>query len=172
MPETVNLELDEIAALTREVLMANGADAANAGAVSQTVTKAERDGALSHGLFRVPGYVTALKSGKVDGKARPKLDTKTPVVLTCDAQNAFAPMAHQACLPQVIETAKTFGLAGVSIRRSHHFAALWPEVEAIAEAGLVGITCVSYLPWVAPHGGRKPIFGTNPFGFAWPRRDA
>lgn len=172
MPETIDLTLDEIADLARTVLMSNGADAENANAVSETVTKAERDGALSHGLFRVPGYVTALKSGKVDGTARPALKTKTPAVMTCDAANAFAPMAHKACLPQLIDAAKTIGLAGVSIQRSHHFAALWPEVETIAEAGLVGITCVSYLPWVAPHGGRTPIFGTNPFGFAWPRPGA
>lgn len=172
MPETTQLDLEEITALTRRVLLANGANETNADAVAETVTKAERDGALSHGLFRVPGYVTALKSGKVNGAAQPIVDAKTPVILTCDAQNAFAPMAHKTCLPQVIDAAKTFGLAGVSIRRTHHFAALWPEIETIAEAGLVGITCVSYLPWVAPHGGRQPIFGTNPFGFAWPRRDA
>jgi len=172
MTDTIDLELDQIATLTRDVLIANGADDANADAVAETVTRAERDGALSHGLFRVPGYVAALKSGKVDGTARPELEAKTPVVMTCDAGNAFAPMAHRACLPHLIETAKTFGLCGVSIRRSHHFAALWPEIETIAEAGLVGITCVSYLPWVAPHGGRKPIFGTNPFGFSWPRKDA
>ncbi len=150
-------------------MQAHGADAANAAAVAETVTRAERDRALSHGLFRVPGYVKALKSGKVKGDARPELNATTPAVMRCDARNAFAPMAHKTCLPALIEAAQTFGLAGVSIQRCHHFAALWPEIETLSEAGLVGITCVSYLPWVAPHGGRAPIFGTNPFGFAWPR---
>ncbi len=169
MNATVDLTLDEIFDLTRSALTSNGANEANAEAVAETVTKAERDTALSHGLFRVPGYVSALRSDKVDGKAEPTLSNTTPAVMQCDAHNAFAPMAHKVCIPPLIETAKTFGLAGVSIQRTHHFAALWPEVEALAEEGLVGITCVSYMPWVAPYGGRSPIFGTNPFGFAWPR---
>ncbi|WP_424966027.1 Ldh family oxidoreductase [Dinoroseobacter sp. S375] len=156
-------------ALVLAVLQAHGADEANAAAVAETVTRAERDRALSHGLFRVPGYVKALQSGKVKGDARPVLNAATPAVMRCDGGNAFAPMAHKTCLPPLIEAAQTFGLAGVSIQRCHHFAALWPEIETLAEAGLVGITCVSYLPWVAPHGGQVPIFGTNPFGFAWPR---
>ena len=48
-------------------------------------------------------------------------------------------------------------------------AALWPETEAIAEAGLAGLACTSYKPMVAPAGAAKPLFGTNPISFAWPR---
>ena len=48
-------------------------------------------------------------------------------------------------------------------------AALWPETEAIAEAGLVGIACTSYKPSVAPAGATKPLFVTNPISFACPR---
>jgi delta1-piperideine-2-carboxylate reductase len=48
-------------------------------------------------------------------------------------------------------------------------AALWPETEAIAEAGLVGFACTSYKPMVAPAGAKKALFGTNPISFAWPR---
>ena len=169
MTETVEVSLDEIPALTRAVLMAQGADTENAAEVTETVVRAERDRAPAHGLFRVPGYFAALKSGKVDATARPSLPAKTAAGLQCDGRNAFAPMTHKVGLPKLIEAARTLGIAGLSIQRSHHFAALWPEIETVAEAGLIGMTCVSYLPWVAPHGGRTPIFGTNPFGFAWPR---
>ena len=48
-------------------------------------------------------------------------------------------------------------------------AALWPETEAIAESGLVGFACTSYMPLVAPAGAKKALFGTNPISFAWPR---
>ena len=48
-------------------------------------------------------------------------------------------------------------------------AALWPEVEAIAEYGLAGIACTNYMPSVAPAGANKAFFGTNPIAFAWPR---
>ena len=53
------------------------------------------DGSISHGLFRVPGYVAALASGKVRGNAQPKLTTVTPSLLRCDGDNSFAPLAHR-----------------------------------------------------------------------------
>ena len=166
---TIDLSLAEIFELSKAVLLKHGANEENADAIANTVTTAERDGSLSHGLFRIPGYVTGLKSKKVDGTAQPEIEEVTPIVFRCDAKGGYAPIAHQYSLPPLIAAAKKFGLAAVSIQRSHHFAALWPEVEKIAEAGLVGLTTVSYLPWVAPAGGKTPIFGTNPMGFAWPR---
>lgn len=54
-------------------------------------------------------------------------------------------------------------------RRQQRVAALWPEVERLAERGLVAFAYVSAIPYVAPAGGTKPVFGTNPMAFAWPR---
>ena len=48
-------------------------------------------------------------------------------------------------------------------------AAMWPETEKLAEEGLVAFACTSYKPAVAPAGATKPLFGTNPISFAWPR---
>jgi len=39
----------------------------------------------------------------------------------------------------------------------------------LAEKDLVGIACTAYKPSVAPAGAKKPLFGTNPISFAWPR---
>ena len=47
---------------------------------------------------------------------------------------------------------------------------MWPETEMIAEQGLVAFACTSYKPMVAPAGGKKSLFGTNPISFAWPRK--
>ena len=40
--------------LTHDCLTQNGADQANADALSNTIMTAERDGSHSHGLFRLP----------------------------------------------------------------------------------------------------------------------
>ena len=67
---TTELSLDEIFNLAKTALLNNGANEENADAVASTVTNAERDGSVSHGLFRIPGYIKALQSKKVDGSAR------------------------------------------------------------------------------------------------------
>ena len=55
------------------------------------------------------------------------------------------------------------------IRNSFHFAALWPEVEALAEHDLVGLACTVHTPMMAPFGAKKAFFSTNPISFAYPR---
>lgn len=167
--KTIDVNLDEIFSLAKAALIKHGANEENADAVAKTVTNAERDGSISHGLFRIPGYIKALQSKKVDGSAKPEIEEVTPVILRCDAKNGFAPLAHQYGIKKLIEAAQKFGIAGLAIQRCHHFAALWPEVEQISEQGLVGLTSVSYMPGVAPSGGATALFGTNPIAFSWPR---
>jgi len=98
------------------------------------VTMAERDGCVSHGLFRLPGYVATLKSGKVKGDARPTVTKLAPAVVQVNGHNAFAPTALQVGRPALIEAAKTCGIAVMPLIGVHHFAALWTELEPICEA--------------------------------------
>jgi delta1-piperideine-2-carboxylate reductase len=166
---TVSLTLNEILKLAKKTLLANGCDDENASILADTIMRAERDGSVSHGLFRLPAYVAGLKSKKINGKARPVLENVAPSIIKVSGNNAVAPMVLSLGLPAVIDLAKKNGVAVLAIKNSHHMAALWPETEAIAEAGLVGIACTSYKPAVAPAGATKPLYGTNPISFAWPR---
>ena len=169
---TTSISLEGIYSLAREAMLNAGANEENADAVADTVMRAERDGSHSHGLFRIPGYVSSLRSGKVNGNADPKLHSRTSVALHCDGDLGYAPLAHRRSIDTLAKAAINNGLAVLSITRTHHFAALWPETEALADQGLSAITCVSYMPSVAPFGARKPLYGTNPLSFAWPRPDA
>jgi delta1-piperideine-2-carboxylate reductase len=166
---TVALELDAIYKLAEDVMMANGCDAANASALADIICRAERDGSHSHGLFRVPGYVKALRSDKVDGKAKPTVRHLTPAVIQIDGNGCFAPLAQAVGLPLLAEATGKIGIAALSLVGIHHFAALWPETEYLADRGFVGLACTAYMPMVAPAGSKEALFGTNPISFAWPR---
>ena len=168
---TVPLSLKDIYNLANKTLLANGCDEETSNILSDLIMKAERDGSLSHGLFRLPAYVAGLKSGKINGKNRPKVSKITPSVVKVDGNNCLAPMVLNKSLPELIKAAKENGVAVLSITNSHHMAAMWPETEAIAEEGLVAFACTSYKPAVAPAGSIKPLFGTNPISFAWPRKN-
>jgi delta1-piperideine-2-carboxylate reductase len=165
----VELTVSEIYELVEAVLRNNGCNADNAAAVARTVSAAERDGAESHGLFRVPGYVIALRNGRVNGEAEPLVRRPTPAFVQVDACGGFSPLALERGIPALAEAARELGIAVMTVIDSYHFAALWPEVEAIADEGLAGIACVNYASVMAPHGGDRAIFGTNPLAYAWPR---
>ena len=167
---TVSLTLDEIFVLAEKTLLANGCDEETANILSDLIMKAERDGSLSHGLFRLPAYVSGLKSGKINGKARPEIKKISPSVIKVLGNNCLAPIVLNKSIPELVKVAKENGVAVLAINNSHHMAAMWPETEAIAEQGLVAFACTSYKPAVAPAGAIKPLYGTNPISFAWPRK--
>ncbi len=163
------LTLNEIYDLAKTCLMKFGLDSTNAVPLANTIMAAERDGSHSHGLFRLPAYLSSLKSGKVNRQARPKLSRQTHSFLSLHADNGFAPLAHSIGIPALVEVTKEEGIGVLGITHVHHMAALWPEVEALASENLAGLACTPYMPAVAPAGASKALFGTNPISFAWPR---
>ncbi|PXW17542.1 Ldh family oxidoreductase [Paraburkholderia caballeronis] len=167
----VVLSLDELFSLSRDVLMRHGASPAHADAISRVIVQGQRDECHSHGLYRLLGCVRSIRSGKVDPRAEPTLRDLAPGVLSVDANYGFSLLAFETGLPRLAEKARSQGLAAMAIKRCFHFSALWPEVEAIAALGLVGLAMNPSHSWVAPEGGKRPVFGTNPIAFAWPRPD-
>ena len=167
--KTLSLTLDEIFELAKKTLLSNGCDEETATILADLIVKAERDGSLSHGLFRLPAYVLGLKSGKINGKARPEVKKISPSVIKVLGNNCLAPMVLNKSIPELVKAAKENGVAVLAITNSHHMAAMWFETEMVAEQGLVAFACTSYKPAVAPAGATKPLFGTNPISFAWPR---
>ena len=69
----ISLSLDEIFDLAKKTLLANACDDETASILANLIKNAERDGSLSHGLFRLPAYVSGLKSGKINGKGKPEV---------------------------------------------------------------------------------------------------
>ena len=84
--KTTDLSLEEIYNLALKTLKFNGGEELNAKAVANTVTNAERDGSISHGLFRIPGYIAALKSGG-KGKGNRKVAKDFDWLYVLDADN-------------------------------------------------------------------------------------
>ncbi len=166
---TVSLSLHEIYDLAKKTLLANDCDEETSSILSDLIMKAERDGSLSHGLFRLPAYVKGLKSGKINGKGKPEVKKISSSVIKVLGNNCLAPVVLNKGIPELVKAAKENGVAVLAINNSHHMAAMWPETEMIAEQGLVAFACTTYKPAVAPTGATKPLFGTNPISFAWPR---
>ncbi len=147
-----------------------GTSPANAIHVAAVVVAAQRDGALSHGLIRMPGYAASLRDGSVDGCAVPIVDVAAPSVLTVNGRNGFAQVALAAARARACEMAASTGLCALLIRDVHHYAALWCDIEPFAEAGFVAVAMVNSRPHMTGWESRGKTFGTNPVAFACPRR--
>ena len=169
MSETARLTVGALTALIEEIFRKAGLDAQAAGAMAQVIAAGERDGAKSHGIYRVAGCLATVKAGKVVPDAVPAVVDDGSAVIRVDARGGFSCPAFAAGVPVLAERARSLGLAALVINDCTHFSALWPEVETLAAHGLAALAmCPSYAA-VAPAGGARPLLGTNPIAFAWPR---
>ncbi|MFG6079579.1 Ldh family oxidoreductase [Paracoccus litorisediminis] len=161
----------ELSERVEAVLRKAGFDQLHAAALTRIVCAGERDGAKSHGIYRIDGIIRTLQAGKVVPDAQPVVADDGSAVIRVDAKGGFSPAAFEAGLPHLAERARKLGLAAMVLNDCVHFSALWPEVEALTEQGLAGLSmCPSYST-VAPAGGTRPLLGTNPIAFGWPRAD-
>ncbi|AJP52068.1 Ldh family oxidoreductase [Pseudomonas simiae] len=170
-PSTTHLSYEALTLLLQRIFTRQGTSESVAQVLAENCASAERDGAHSHGVFRVPGYVSTLNSGWVDGKAVPIVEDVASGFVRVDAVNGFAQPALAAARSLLVDKARSAGIALLAIHNSHHFAALWPDVEPFAEEGLVALSVVNSMTCVVPHGADRPLFGTNPIAFAAPRAD-
>ena len=165
----VPLSLAQVEALTRRALIACGVDPRNEASITASVVAAEAEGIHSHGLARLPTYCEHAKVGKIDGKARPVLDSPKPGLVRVDAKGGFAHPAIEFGLPALCEAARAQGIAALAVSNSYNCGVVGYHVERIAQEGLLALGFVNAPASIAPMGGTKPVFGTNPIAIAVPR---
>ncbi|MGQ7249320.1 Ldh family oxidoreductase [Halomonas sp. V046] len=169
MQQQVTLSIEQAQALGLEVLLGNGFNHEHATAITRSVVSAQRDECHSHGLYRLIGCVDTARLGGIDGNARPEVVDHAPSIVKVKANRGSSLSAFERGKPLLVEKANATGIAVLAITESFHFSALWQEVEALSDEGLVALAMTPTHPFVAPAGGTKALLGTNPFAFSWPR---
>ena len=165
-----NIDLDTLEDLAARALIATNTSEANAASVAAALVAADADGLASHGASRVPFYADQAASGKVNGHATPVLEQHAAAALRIDAADGFAYPAIRMGLDRAVAIAGDTGVVAVCIANSHHCGACGYHVESVAEHGLMALGFSNTPAGIAPWGGLRGSFGTNPIGFACPRR--
>ena len=165
------LPVAEAQTMACDVLTANRSSAANAAIVARALVAAELDGIGSHGLSRLPAYAGQAACGKVDGFAEPEMTITGAGAARVDARCGFAFPALAIALETARERAAAAGIAAVAVANSHHCGVAGHHVEWLAGRGLVALLFANTPAAIAPWGGERASFGTNPIAFAAPRAD-
>lgn len=168
MNQTVALTPAEAITLVQNALVASNTSPSNAALVAEALIGAETDGQAGHGLSRVASYCGQARTGKVNGRAIPKIERVAPSYLAVDAGNGFAYPAFDRLLQPLADAAAENGIAAAGVARSHHCGQAGRHVEALADLGCVALLFANTPKAMAPFGGDAPLFGTNPIAFAAP----
>jgi len=154
--------------LAEAALTAHGVPADLAPLAARALVLADRDGLASHGLQRLPFYMAQARAGKVVAAARPQV-VRDGAVVRVDAGFGLSFAAVALGIEAAQPVARELGLAAISIGRSHHFGVAGQPVEDLARAGLIALAFSNSPAAMAPWGGARPLYGTNPIAFAVPR---
>jgi (2R)-3-sulfolactate dehydrogenase (NADP+) len=164
--------LEQLTLLAADALARAGARREMALVTAEALVAAEAQGLASHGLSRVPQYAGHLRNGRVNGDAQPTLKQARPAALLVDAQEGLAFPACALAVREAIRSARECGTAFAGVTNSHHFGAASWHLEAVAEAGMVGLAFGNSPAAMPAWGGKRALFGTNPIAAVFPRRAA
>ncbi len=165
MPTLTLADAHDLAVRT---LLRCGAGRDPAESTARALVGAEADGLATHGLMRLLAYGAQVRAGKVVGDAALTVARPRPGLLAIDAGHGFAYPALDRAVADLPEIARSQGVAAAAIRRSHHCGAAGRPAEALAARGLVALLFANAPAAMAPWGGNRAVFGTNPIAFACP----
>lgn len=163
----------DLTTLLRALLAASGLVDGEATLVATHVVDAEERENRSQGLVRIPPYVGWARRREIVSPTSVTVERDGEAVLVLDAHNGWGHVAAMNAMARCIERAARTGVCLALVRNTNHIGRLGAYVETAAASGMIGLITCSGNPessWVAPWGGTKPIFGTNPLAIGFPRR--
>jgi (2R)-3-sulfolactate dehydrogenase (NADP+) len=169
--EMVTLSLDDATALCERAAAAAGASPFVALSLARSVVAAEADGQATVGLSHLIDYLDALEAGRIDGRAVPEITRPAPAVLLSDAHGGAAHPGFDAAFENLVDAARSFGIALFTQRNAFTCGSLSWFVGRLAERGLASIAVTNGYALVAGSGSTKPVYCTNPMAFGAPVPD-
>jgi (2R)-3-sulfolactate dehydrogenase (NADP+) len=151
-----------------QLLQDAGVPADQAEVTARCIVASDRWGIGSHGLMRLPFYLSRLKAGGINPSAQLKTVTDLPSLVVFDGDDGLGHWQLQKAAEIASERALINGVAAVGVGRSNHCGALGIYVWPMINRGLVGIAFSTGPAVMPPWGGNKPLLSTSPIAAGIP----
>ena len=172
--EPVVITADDLRGFVTAIFEAAGCSGAESVRIADNLVDANLTGHDSHGVVRVPRYVSWLEHGVqyADQDLEVLVDSQT--LLLVDGQYGMGQTVGPLAVDLGIARANEHGHCIVALRKAGHLGRIGAFAETAAAAGLISmhIVNVGSSQLVAPFGSRDRRMGTNPLAFGVPRPDA
>jgi LDH2 family malate/lactate/ureidoglycolate dehydrogenase len=162
---------DRLIEIGTSVLREAGTPQHIAALVARSLVLANLVGHDSHGLVRLPQYVSAIRAGHLLPAAEASLVSSNRSAAVVDGGWGFGQSAAQLATKMAVGLAEAHGVGAATIQNCHHIGRVGEYAETIARATQIGIVCCNSGAGVAPFGGVGRVLGTNPIAWSAPLRD-
>ncbi len=165
------VQREELLNLARKIFIAKGVPESEANLVADVLVEANLRGHGSHGVIRIPKWVSGLEAGAINPVAKVETVRETQASALLDGGRALGPVIGGQASDMAIHKATSVGIGIVVVRKASHIGMLGYYTEYMSRQGVIGICMTNTESGMAPFGTADKILGTNPLSIGVPARD-
>ena len=165
---TWHVSAGDLKALSQDILEHAGLPSSDASIVADNLVTADLRGVHSHGVVRLPWYVSALQAGGVNSHPNLRRVHHRHCVGLLDGDNGMGQVVAAQGMKWALEIAHTEGIGVVGVRGSNHFGTCAYYVQMATRQDYIGIVFTNGWPLMAPWGGKEAMLGNHPLAVGIP----
>ena len=169
------VQAETLRRIGHQLFEAAGCDPEDARVVTHHLVESNLFGHDSHGVIRYPEYMDAIRTGRFQAKAQPRVVRDHPSCAVVDAAGALGQVGAAFATRLAMDKASRHGVAAVALRNTSHVGRVGAYPLMVGRAGMIGQAFVNggrFGNQIAPFGGIDARLTTDPLAFAAPRRNA
>jgi len=155
-------------AFCEEVFTTLGVPKEEAQVTTDVLVLADLRGIESHGVARMPRYVTGLKKGHIKPTDNSRVVKETKATALIDGGHSLGQVVGYRGMQLAIKKAKDSAVGIVTVRNSNHYGIAGYYTLMALDQNLIGVSMTNAAPLVVPTFGKGSVLGTNPVSLAAP----
>ncbi len=170
-PDKLYVRPEDMQRIGRELLIKHELSPEHADVMAGCLVEADLRGVETHGMVRLPGYLSYVRKGLMNPKPDLKISAPTPVCMSLDGDNGYGFVVAHRAMEEAIKMASVYGIGMVAVKRSSHYGMAANYVLQAQRAGYMSMVFTNSTPSMPPWGGREPLLGTSPIAAGAPGGD-
>ena len=154
-----------------KVLQSVGSSPEDALFVAEVLVEADLRGVESHGVTRLPGYISMIENDLLNLSPNIKILKDSGATASIDSDMGFGMLTAFKGMSIAIDKARDFGVGAVTASNMAHTGMVGFFTMHAAQKGFIGMAMNNGPTIVPPFGGLTPTYATNPFSVAFPSTD-
>lgn len=166
---TVLVQTEMLRGFVADIFRAVGFKDEHARTEANVLVWANLRGVDSHGVFRIPSYIRAIRSGDINPKPDLQVESSAGASCIIDADRAAGPVAMTFAIDQAVAIAREHTIGWALVRDTTHTGPMGHYARRATNHGMIGIVSSASKPLMAYHGTSVPAVSTNPLAIAVPQ---
>ena len=164
----MKIKVEELKEIAIEILRGLHATEEEAALVAESLVQADMRGIDTHGVHFLTLLAKRIDARMIQVPTSVAVVKDEGAIAHLDGQDGLGQVAARHAMRLCIQKARTFGVGTALVRNTNHVGILAFYALMAAKENMVGIALCNAAASIAPWGGTRPFFGTNPMSIAIP----